>query len=522
MLAGAGVAAADDGSSSNGGAQAPSGSGDADGSHGVTSSPSLKATKAEKRKKTAEAAKTAKADKADKAETGQDPDAAPSKKGRHRKDADDADAAGAAASESTTADTDNAGAPATENRVGKHRAAETAVESATATVKQTSVGQLPLGTVIRAAAARHQPSTSTKSLTTDLGSPDAAVVMHVAALETPSSDASPPNLLGALNNMGTAFYDFYTRTMEKLAGPARAPIGSKVRVDSSTLTIGDGVDVPADWYFPGNSTPPTGLIYLQHGFLASATMYSVTAAYLAEKTNSIVVAPTLTWNPFDMANYPLEWPATGRAVADLFTGDRAALNASAQAAGYTGTLPQRVVLAGHSAGGGLIAMVARYMAENGNAGDLAGVLMFDGVGTLSPMSVDLAKIPLSIPVYNIAGQPSSWNWNGDTNRRLAEVRPGMFTGVTLKGGRHADAMQSGNPAVQLIVGMTIGFSQPVDVLANRVLAAGWVNDMFAGARSAGLYDGDGSPLDILSSWWLKRLTSSSGTQAARRTVTLSV
>ena len=69
----------------------------------------------------------------------------------------------------------------------------------------------------------------------------------------------------------------------------RAPVlppGSTVTVRSSTLEIGNGQVVPANWYYPATDEPPTRLIYLQHGFLATGPMYSYTAAYLSEGTNS--------------------------------------------------------------------------------------------------------------------------------------------------------------------------------------------------------------------------------------------
>ena len=70
------------------------------------------------------------------------------------------------------------------------------------------------------------------------------------------------------------------------------PPGSTVTVSRSTLQVG-GKTVTADWYFPNESEPPTGLVYFQHGAFAVGSMYSYTAANLAEETNSIVVAPTM-------------------------------------------------------------------------------------------------------------------------------------------------------------------------------------------------------------------------------------
>ncbi|MCV7152470.1 alpha/beta hydrolase [Mycolicibacterium pyrenivorans] len=527
MLAGAGVAAADDGSSTTSGAQASSGAGDSD-SGRDTQTRTTPGSDADDDTSKTDSSESEESEQSEESEES-DPEPATRTSGRSRDRTrdddggsegtpptaddvvdspesalDEPDASGAVEeSESTTPEVSPAGR--------HHAPEETQLESTTAEVS-------PAGRHRAPEEALPEPTT----VETDLGSSEGAVVMRLAAAEVPPLDPDAPNLLDILNGIGTRFYNFYTNAMHSLAGPVRVPLGSKVRVASTTLTIGDGGTIAADWYIPKGNEQPTGLIYLQHGFLASARFYSATAAYLADKTNSIVVAPTLTWNFFDLENYPLEWPQTGRAIADLFTGDRAALNASAQAAGYAGILPTRVVLAGHSAGGGLVAMVGRYMAELGNTDDLAGVVMLDGVQTLSLMSDDVGKIPLSIPVYNLAGEASSWNWYGDASRRLARLRPGMFTGVTMRGGQHSDAMQSTSGALQMVAYFATGFSSPLDVLANRVLATGWITDMFAGTRTAGLYDGKGSTRHILSSWWWRQLTTRTEAPAARRTYTSSV
>lgn len=333
----------------------------------------------------------------------------------------------------------------------------------------------------------------------DLPAREAAAVMRTTAAEVAWLRATPPDLLAVLNDVGSFLYNAYTRAMTLLAGPVRAPFGSTVRVESSTLLLGDAVEVPADWYFP-DTDEPAGLIYLQHGFLATAAFYSATAAYLAEKTSSIVVAPTLTWNIFDTGNYPLMLPETYRAVADLFIGDRSALNASARAAGYGAALPDRVVLVGHSSGGGLVVGAAGHLAELGAIDDLAGVVMLDGVAYPDQFVSDLTKIPASVPVYDLAGEPYSWNDHGDALRRLAEARPGVFAGGVIKGGRHADTMQSSSPMVQLVSYLGTGFSLPWNVTASRVTASGWVNDMFNGTRTEQFYGAPGSSLSPFAGW----------------------
>ena len=379
--------------------------------------------------------------------------------------------------------------------------AEPDIAEPSAAVPDTAAGDLPVeqADAPDAAPPAAEPSSFVTSVETDLGATDAAVVMRAAAVQAPWLQAVQ-GVAEMLDDIGTAVYNFYTGAMQFLAGPVRAPLGSNVRVESSTLQIGD-VEVPADWYFP-DTDKPAGIIYLQHGFMATASFYSATAAYLAEKTLSIVVAPTLTWNIFDIDGYPLMLSRTHRAVADLFTGDRAALNASAQAAGYHKTLPSRLVLAGHSAGGGLAVGVAGYLADRDATGDLAGVVMLDGVGFGDHLLSDLAKIPRDIPVYNLAGEPYGWNDFGGASTDLAEARPGEFTGVLVNGGLHADAMQSSSPMIQFASYLATGFSKPWNVAAGEMLSAGWISDMLYGTHTARLYGTPGSMLNIFTGWWV--------------------
>ena len=477
LLTGAGVAAADDSSPATGASSSADGGDDSPSNAPRTTTE----TSTETSTKTSTKTQNASEDR-----SGERAEATPRKRpflnrGKHR------------ALHNTNTDTDTDTDTAKDTTEGTAKDTDTAAPDTEALEREAPEPEAPARTRLQ------RPSAFAVETHTDLGSPDGAMVMKLAAAETPAPPTTP-TLLDVIAKLSARFYDAYTDAMQFFAGPVRAPFGSTVRVESSTLTIAGHKEVPADWYFP-DTDEPAGLIYLQHGILANGSFYSATASYLAEKTSSIVVVPTLTWNPFDTGNYPLEWPSTGRAIAQLFAGDRAALTASAQAAGYDGVLPTRVVLAGHSAGGGLIAMIGRYMTEAGDADDLAGLVMFDGVGTLSYLSADLAAIPQSIPVYNIGAAPSSWNWYGDTNRKLQGVRPGMFTGLTLAGGRHADGMQTTAPIVQYFAYLALGHSSPLDVMANRVLAAGWISDMFDGTHTDGLYDAHSSAWGVLASWW---------------------
>jgi hypothetical protein len=77
-----------------------------------------------------------------------------------------------------------------------------------------------------------------------------------------------------------------------------------VQVGHSRLEIPGafiGNTVAADWYFPtqaDGTIDAQGVIWLQHGFGARNIFYSALATDLAQRTNSIVVAPNLSSLPF--------------------------------------------------------------------------------------------------------------------------------------------------------------------------------------------------------------------------------
>ena len=252
-----------------------------------------------------------------------------------------------------------------------------------------------------------------------------------------------------------------------------------VRVGTSTLTIpsGTGYNAPADWYFPtqaDGTVAPNGVIWLQHGFLGFKEWYADLAIRLAQETNSIVVAPSIFW--FDDAY-------TGEAAAQMFVGDRAALNISANEAGLQGTLPQKFLLTGHSAGGRFATTAGGFTVDNGAAKDLLGVVMFDGVGG-DQFAASLAKLDtLGIPDYQIAAPPQRWNAWGVTTEQLAALKPDQFVGIQIDAGSHTDSI--GGDSFFGWLG-TIGsdiFVKPSPPGAKDALgtfATGWVNDIYGG------------------------------------------
>ncbi|WP_006246972.1 hypothetical protein [Mycolicibacterium tusciae] len=322
---------------------------------------------------------------------------------------------------------------------------------------------------------------------------------------TANVTASPLNIL--LDVIGTIVFGLYGFVIQLAGGPPMLPAGSSVTVHSSRLRIdcgcapGTGEEVPVDWYIPDvpdGEPAPTRLIYLQHGFLAAAPWYSYTAAALAEQTNSIVVAPSITSNFLDLGQCWLGGAPMHQAMAGLFADGNTALAESALAAGYGGDIPDRVVLMGHSLGGGAVSGIAGYMTENGSADRLAGVVLLDGVGLNGQMADDLRKVDSDIPIYQLAAPKYMWNTFGSGTAALIQARPDAdFYGVTLVDGSHVDSMRGGNWLIQFSQQLVAGFSKPQNVAAANILMVGWVNDMFAGSRDNGIYLNSGETFTLV-------------------------
>jgi hypothetical protein len=276
--------------------------------------------------------------------------------------------------------------------------------------------------------------------------------------------------------------------------PVTSP--TSVVVGHSTLEIPcgpDGVTVPADWYFPtGGTAPPTGLIYLNHGFFRSNDNVAALATTLAQETNSIVVAPTTSSNFVDCDGCWVNGEPMQRAVADLFVGERKALNASATAAGYDGTLPEDFVLAGHSAGGNLATAAAGYTVDNGSVAYLKAVILFDAVDNNGAMETALAKLPDDVPVLQIASPCSICNAFGSGTKALVAARPGQFVGVMMKDGTHLDAEGSNT---DILAELACGIPRPRNVDAVPNIAAGWIVDAFTGSRT-GVYGPAGAVIMV--------------------------
>ena len=324
----------------------------------------------------------------------------------------------------------------------------------------------------------------------DAEAPEVAAVAFASAAEVAvDATAAAPPFSGLLNVIGTVVFTLYNLATAIIGGPPILPANSGVTVRSSTLHLdcgcngGRGVNVQADWYVPEaeeGQAAPDQLIYLQHGFLARGPWYSHTAAALAKQTNSIVVAPSITSNFLASDACWLGAPPMHEAMARLFDDDNTALADSAKNAGYLGPIPDRVVLIGHSLGGGAVIGIAGAMADNHTEDRLAGVIMLDGV-PFDPKAVEsIEKVDPAIPIYNLASPRYFWNQFGVGTDALLEARPGEFIGVTLANGSHVDSMRGGNPLIQFGQELVAGFVRPENGDAAQILMIDWANDMFAG------------------------------------------
>jgi hypothetical protein len=318
-----------------------------------------------------------------------------------------------------------------------------------------------------------------------------------ASLATATVSAPRPTLIGTIT---AVIFGVFTALERLLTGPPTVPAGSNVTVRTSSLVVG-GIRVAADWYYPASDEPPQRIIFLVHGFLAIGPMYSTLAATLAEQTDSIVVVPTFSSNPLADGGMWVNGAGMANAVAQLFVGDRSALNASALAAGLAqqyglnpadAVLPTEFVLAGHSAGGALVSVVSGLLVDNGAVADLAGVLLLDAVTSGGQLSTALTKLDAYqkqtgryVPVREIGSPRNAWNFISNVNAALSSARPDQFNGVVLSGGVHTDSMGGGSAISQFLVHLLAGFPTAQNSPALRELAVSWVNDWFEGITDDG-------------------------------------
>jgi hypothetical protein len=190
----------------------------------------------------------------------------------------------------------------------------------------------------------------------------------------------------------------------------------------------------ADWYFPTQTSVPVtanGVIWLQRDGASSTSSFARLATEIARQTNSIVVAPK--FRSLDKPGASVDGTALAQAVAQLFVGDRVALNNSATAAGNQGPLPEKFLIVGLGKGAGFATSVGAFTVDNGAAANLLGIVMIDGIVKDDQFAPSLAKLDsIGIPDYLIAGP---YRGASKARRRTAELlsllHPDEFVGIQM-------------------------------------------------------------------------------------------
>jgi hypothetical protein len=527
LLAGAGVASADTDSGSDGGGANSSSSADkADKSDKAEKKESPSAKEPAKKSAADEPAK----DDAKDADTSEKPDKTDTDKVDEK--ADDTAADDATEPEDTTEPAADEPGDKPAKKKTAQPAAESKPESDTATTPAAETPATAPEPVAKAEPVEAQPETA------PVMHADTATIVAAAAIEAPEPETAKtslastraalasavapaaPSLLGFVGsvigavvvNVGSIALTALQAVEALAAGPPVLPPGSTVTVRDSWITLGNGQRIAANWYYPAGDTPPDRMILLQHGFLALGPMYSYTAANLAEQTNSIVVTPSIPSNLFLGDDHWLGGTGMASQIADLFVGDRAALTQSALDAGFAtrygldpteAALPQKFALMGHSLGGNLVPAAAGFLARNGGAENLVGVITLDGVpfgGTVETALDRLADYEAAtghyVPIREIGAPPNLFNSISAINQSLSAARPDHFNGVVLTDGVHMDSMQGGNPVIQFAAYLVAGFPTPQNPPAVAQLSVQWLDEWFGGNPFIG--DGlvPGSTFDI--------------------------
>jgi hypothetical protein len=267
-----------------------------------------------------------------------------------------------------------------------------------------------------------------------------------------------------------------------IASPANATVGHS----NLSVPCGWGVNVPVDWYFPSSS--PTGLVWLTHGWSGQKADMGPMAQAISDRDNVIVVAPTISSSPLEWFGcWELGAPMQ-QAIASLFAGNRAALLASARAAGYQGVLPGPFVLAGHSAGGQLALAAAGYMVGTPTFGSLRAVVGLDAGGDLAQGEAAMAVLPGTLPIWNIAS-PVGQAPTGFTGP-LRSARPGQFIGLQVESGCHLDATGAALGGSEWFLSWWFGCKlQPWNFAAYKTIVSGWILRALTGFPDVGIVGG---------------------------------
>lgn len=196
------------------------------------------------------------------------------------------------------------------------------------------------------------------------------------------------------------------------------------------------LQVPVTWFLPAGS--PTAVVWLQHGFARSRRRMTPLASFLAGHGFAVLTTTLRTVDPLARTVQNL---GGNTAFLDSVAGALATgLPAAWRQAGLSGTPPQHLLAAGHSAGGDAAAYVVGQLARRGDI-DLAGAVLLDPVKSVSGSNMaDGLRLSrdVSLPIRIVAAAPSRCNNHGSGVATAVSELAG-FAGVRLTSGSHLDA-----------------------------------------------------------------------------------
>lgn len=265
--------------------------------------------------------------------------------------------------------------------------------------------------------------------------------------------------------------------------------------------------VPTTWYFP--STPPLGLVWLQHGFVEGKKVWSAFAAEVADSGYLVMGTTLSTVSPLGCTvEHLVDNTGFLDNIAEVFAHkddpNGALATSFAVAAANVGRpvtpLPENLVFVGHSAGAEAVEYVAErlHSAYPGAFARMRGIVSEDGVKSFIGSNTDDALTGLAattLPVYATASPHLLCNFFRRGTKAIERYLPDRtFHGVSITTGAHGDALGPSSPAYENLV---CGRPKPDNVAAVWGLTRGWIADMFAGTTTPDFYPGGSYYTELL-------------------------
>ncbi len=260
-------------------------------------------------------------------------------------------------------------------------------------------------------------------------------------------------------------------------------------------------DIPVKirWYLP--DAPPTGLLWLQHGFARSAqNLDGLARSYAAQ---GFLIAST-SIDSFSVAGCSVSYNLADNKVfvaamatvfgdADEPAGALAhSLNRANAMAHRSIAMPPRMIFSGHSAGGEFVVTAADALRRSDLIGyrRLQGLVLLDPVNSFQGNNFRTAVTELStadLLIRVISTPPSLSNNFGSAVRILEHSTRQPFLGVQLTTGVHIDA--EGESTDIIGIASQLAAPRPRNVRVIRTLAPHWADDLVTGHRTPAFYPG---------------------------------